>query len=1038
MSPSRPANDDLFEDDDDFEEVDELEEIPSQRQEPSDSERPRRRSRREREPEGTGFLARLRAKAVRPGEQDLVRSPFAIGLGTGALILLLASVTIWLIIGRTRSRQLYDLAQEEMKAGKYTQSIRLFKEFLDKYPRNNLAPEAKANLWRSQILTEIDGGVPAWEKGVKRLEEFIVEYREHPDFKNLQKDIREYSKQIALGTAADAEKNRTRALLPVAKNARRILERYPPKKGTSEKLRKQIRTAYENAEAAIVKQEKLDETIASVAKSLKAGNTQEALATRLRLLARYPELEGEKTLGKTLPQILKSERELVARTEPNRDALTTEQRVGLPLAATIAFHSRPRSDGDSDGRAAFIVAKDCCYGIDAVTGRPLWRRVIGRDTPFSPLPVSTVRGTQVVETLLLFESASQNLSLVELRSGKLLWRQPLGERPSGPPRLHEGQIYLATASRHLFAIEVESGRIVTRLEFPQAVLGPPALVGETDRLVIAGEQGVCYTLSIRPLECSRVSYTGHQPSSIESPLVEMGPLLLIAENADRSCLLRVIDASAESGRVRQVASYSLKGQVRDRAIIRGKDLFVPFEAEQLAAFTVTNPDDVADSDETTALAFVDAHAEKEPVSTPIFLTAGSDGQLWMASTALRKLRLTSRKIQTEPASAAPGEFTQPLQSSGNDFFIARKLPLGGAVFFSHAARSNLEGNWSTVLGAKILATIPADSGSFVCVTEGGSVFRVQQSQLVSGAFLTKESDLIDLPENTSTVLKATALGNGQIAVWIGGKQPTLWTVNKLGLVDRMWKLEEELQTAPVLLSAGIVLPYRGRIAIQRIQPGAAPVRDFRAAAGGEEPPRWRQLLALDETRLVAVDSLGRMSGVRYVTTSVPELSQIRSIEFGQPIDGPVTLANGKLAVADAGRRLQIFNASNLESSGEVALEAAATNAPWIIADRLYVETGRNTLNCYRLALKGKPIWSIPLGGASLSGAPLHIGEALIVATIDGRVRLTDVATGKILRTADAGQALVSGPRKVGSLHLVPTSDGSLYRLDSLLGSGAGK
>ena len=63
---------------------------------------------------------------------------------------------------------------------------------------------------------------------------------------------------------------------------------------------------------------------------------------------------------------------------------TTETRR---QALTLAVHTRAVTTEVSDGRKVFAVAADSVYGIDAVTGTPLWRRVIGLNTPFAPIAV---------------------------------------------------------------------------------------------------------------------------------------------------------------------------------------------------------------------------------------------------------------------------------------------------------------------------------------------------------------------------------------------------------------------------------------------------------------------------------------------------------------------------------------------------------------------------------------------------------------------------------------------------------------------------
>ena len=82
---------------------------------------------------------------------------------------------------------------------------------------------------------------------------------------------------------------------------------------------------------------------------------------------------------------------------------------------SLARRTRTRSDEASVGATVFVLAEDCCYGVDTVTGEPLWRHVIDVDPPFFPVPVTTR-----VPALLLFDGRHQDLLLVDQRSGGVL------------------------------------------------------------------------------------------------------------------------------------------------------------------------------------------------------------------------------------------------------------------------------------------------------------------------------------------------------------------------------------------------------------------------------------------------------------------------------------------------------------------------------------------------------------------------------------------------------------------------------------------
>ena len=67
-----------------------------------------------------------------------------------------------------------------------------------------------------------------------------------------------------------------------------------------------------------------------------------------------------------------------------------------------------------------------------------------------------------------------------------------------------------------------------------------------------------------------VSHVGHKrgTASVDAPLIEMGSLILLAEN-DRSdsCLLRVFRMGKPEEPIVQVETHGIEGQVRDTPVL---------------------------------------------------------------------------------------------------------------------------------------------------------------------------------------------------------------------------------------------------------------------------------------------------------------------------------------------------------------------------------------------------------------------------------------------------------------------------------------
>ena len=977
--------------------------------------------------------ARLTPKAVRPGEQDILQSPFVLMLGGGTAVLVLVSLTFWFMIGRETASRLYDAAVQELNEGKYTHAEKRFDEFLSKYPQHKLTELALIGRGKARIEKEIAGATPNWPRGLETMQEFIRRCRDLPSFPEHHDKLREYAEKTAKGAAESAEQGALRAgkledvtaqerLLQVSRDAETIVDRYSPPDAPPDQLQKQIEAARAKAEAAIRKQTRFYTEVLEIEKAIKAKTPMLALAARQRLLDNYPGFREHKKVRALLEETLDAEKSLVTPEELDRAALTEKRQPPVPGPLSLTLHTRSRTDEVSAGRAVFAVGKDCCFGIDTVTGDPKWRRVIGLDTPFFPIRVETS-----VPAVLVFDTNHKELVLLNRVNGELIWRQTIGEDLGGPPLIHEGQIYLPTLANHLYRIDVDTGRIRTRLTFSQKVLAPPVLISYSKRngLVLAGDVALLYTLSIRPLlACEAVSDLGHKAGSIQSPLVKMGRLVLMAENSHlEKCRLRALEVNEQTKRISQAAEKEINGQVRDTPVLRGKTLLVPHGQERIAAFTAS------DDGDQRPLTPIATHPLQNPVPGPMFLFAGPDDQVWMASSALRKLYLKTESIKLDPTEAAVGLSSQPLQSIGRWLYVGRQMPYSRAVFFTQTDRDEMTSYWRTVVGSRVLAMTVSQQGAAVCVTEEGSVFRISAEQIEQGGFLHEAAASLKLHENLRDPLRAVLLSDGRIAVHCGAPEPRLWIVNQAGQIEQQTKLDEPLEADPVVMGTGIVLPLPGKLRYVGRQSSTARVEDFVAPVAKERKTTWVQLAALDENQLIAVDSQGKLARIQNRQQHLAEASKL---QLDDSLDVNFCVHDGKIMLADAKARLRVLDASSMDTLSETKLDAPASNSLWLAGDRLFVETGREHLQCFAVKPELKRLWSVPLEGNPLAGEPLVSGKLLILARKNGDVWTLDPAAGSVGRRVNVGQPLSLGPMKTGNFLVVSSIGGSLYRVESAL------
>jgi outer membrane protein assembly factor BamB len=788
--------------------------------------------------------------------------------------------------------------------------------------------------------------------------------------------------------------------------------------------------------------------IAEIEKANTDRQPMRALAARRDLLAQYPEVAGDPRLAKLLDKTLQVEKSLVVREELNKPALLERTRTSassvepgrgdagtrrevsgspkLPKALCLAVHTRSLTEEQS-GRPVFVLAKDCCYAVDHVTGDPLWRRVIGFDSPFFPMSVETSR-----PGLLLFDTNRMALVLVARGTGEEIWEQPLGEAISGPPLVNQGQIYLATLGSHLYQIDLETGRVSTRISFSQKILSPPALVRNNERLIVAGDASLIYTLSTAPLACIRVTDLGHPAGSLVDGVQALGGLVLITETGRPSgTLLHVLQAKDDDTWLARLATETIEGQVRDAPVVYGTMLFVPSVPARITAFAVSDAPGHESVTQTTSLAI------PKQEDSPIFLLAGPDGQLWMAGSSLRRLKLalSGRSFALDPIETAIGISSQPLQVVGQYLFAARRLPYAGSVFFSQVDREPMAGQWRTVFGSTILAHFVPTSGDLVLIGEAGGVFSVSAPELAAGGF--KETDLTSItpPAGTTVPLRATDLGHGRVAVDCAGAPSKVWIVGQLGQVESSFALPQPLEAPPVQLDSGIVLPLPGRLRLVSSSGGVSVAEDYLAAVEKGKPSAWKATARLDANNLLALDSSGRLARLQFRSDPLPHLAAVVTKTIDRPIDQSPCVVGSRVVFVDSDAELHVLDTAALQPVFTAKLSSPAIGM-WQEGSSVLIETRDHDLLDYDLSSQPKSTFRVALHGTGPAGRSQVIGGRLIVPCRDGTVLALDPSTGVELSHMFVGQPLSGDAIDFHGQPVVTSVDGSLYSLEAAATSKA--
>ncbi|MFP6766630.1 MAG: PQQ-binding-like beta-propeller repeat protein [Planctomycetaceae bacterium] len=1030
--------------------------------------------------DGPDLLERLKPNARRPGEQETLKSPLVLGLGGGSLALLLASATFYFMLGQNTIEGYFEVPSIEVEEGRYSQAITHLEEFIQMYPGDDVfTPKAKFLLQRAKIESQIAGSAPKWKEGLEAIDEYR---RETQDLEGYGDEKKSYLfntvVKISLGSATEAgdslrDTARGRELLQLSKVATTKMNLYKTDEEKFASEQDRINSVQKEADRKLLKQEVFDDGLEKITTALEKKLPMQVLVERRKLLIRYAEFSESPVIEAELQKALALEQAAVSRDETGRDASTEDSAPQGLASLSLTLNTRVRTDEKSEGRTVFVSGRDCFYGVDSITGKPNWRRVVGLDLPFAPLQVPSVE-----PGLLLVDTKRHELLLIRSKDGGLVWRLGLAadERVTGPPLVTGGQIFLVTETDkgHLLQVSLDTGRQAVRLTFSQPLSAPPVLLSDAAHLVIAGQQEVIYTLSLRPLACQATSYLGHPAGSIEAPLLAMGGLVLLPQNGqsagsaedtekskdtdaagddpapktdakpaaageslvvvenDRidSCRLRVIALTDNGRQLAPVTEVRVVGHVRDRPMLRGRSLFVPFAGERVAAFTVS------DDPNHEPLTRVATHQVKTDHAGPIHLAVGSGGHLWMASSKLQRFQLTTDSLQLNPNRIAEGISSQPLQSIGNQMFVGRRLPHSDSVVLTKVERDaepQMKSDWRTVVGAGLLECRPLSNGLLLCVTETGGLFHLRDNEFDAPGFRFSAEGELRLPTGLATPLEAIRFADGRVAVWCKGPQARMWILNTVGTIEQEVDLQKEsLEASPVLIAGGIVAPLPGRLKVVARSSGSGPVKEYPAPVRQGKKHRWQRTVGIDKNHLLVVDDGGALVRLQFRRTPSPHLYPVSTLVLKSQLDLDPLVHEGRVVLATADRKIQVLGGSDLQVVAETSLAAVATAGPWAVGNRLLVESGRKQLLCFDLADNLKQLWSIDTQDHSVIGKPLEIGGRLIVALHHGQVLAVDPSTGQVSKTLMLGQPLSLGPRAFGKKLLVTSIDGTLYRVESLL------
>ena len=422
-------------------------------------------------PRRKGFWSWLRAvRGSQPGKYREDWGGPLMMVGGGVVILLgILAVALWLSIGRKSADEAFQSAEADYQSGAYAQARGKFESFLEKYPRHPSAPIVRVHLGLTQMRQAVERRAK-WSEALRTAKDVLGRISKEETFVDAQADLAGMLPEIANGLAAEARRTRSAKQVAEAREALRLLGKYVPKKLLPAERIREIEKSLDLTSRLLAQGTALDEAVHQIERAIGRGDIKAGYEIRARLVKENPDLANNKKLREAVESLTQAERAAVRYVAEARTAQTQEAEGSLLASEAVATPLQFGTAPGVAGHVLMVLAEGNVYGIDAATGRLLWRRHVGFETSFLPHPVSPDAASDAI----LVDAQRGELLRIESPTGSLRWRHALASGVHIYPTVLRDTVLAATDQGHLVAIVLATGASNGRMEFPQPLAAAAA------------------------------------------------------------------------------------------------------------------------------------------------------------------------------------------------------------------------------------------------------------------------------------------------------------------------------------------------------------------------------------------------------------------------------------------------------------------------------------------------------------------------------------------------------------------------------------
>jgi serine/threonine protein kinase/outer membrane protein assembly factor BamB len=937
-------------------------------------------------------------------------------IGGAALLLLLIGGAgfLWRFVGIS-AEQRFRVAEEAYSGGRYREAIRLFDEYLEAHPGHTSAEVAQIHRGLASLRQAVESG-GNWSKVLELAKQTIndmssLQFRERagPEFAALLPTL-------ARGLAEQARDQQDMKLVDEADETLKLIKAYVPSKLIPTAEMTQIDQILAQTRHELAQSDSLAKAITTIRTKIDEQQPLEGYPIARQLIKDYPNLEDNAELKEAVLAISGAVQATVTVAEPGTAPRTTP--AAGPMQATWVFSSRGGENlAALKDQVALARAGPTLFGLEASTGRVLWRRFIGFDGRAEELPSSGPSAGSA----LLFDAVSHEAVLINQQSGDLRWRIGLNDALADRFTFSGNEVLAPTESGRLFRIDAESGQVKFAWQLPQRLVVGASVARGPGVVYQLAENVNLYLLSLKDNSCLDVVYLGHEPGSITVAPAVIGRYLIMAENHRlEESRLRVFLTDEAGGAPQEVQQIDLDGHVHYPLAADNRKLCVVTDRGAMYSFDIAPP---GESEPLTKTA--EMPAEKGEPLIREYVVNGD--QIWVSGRGLSEYEIQSARgrFQLRWAADRSDLPLQPPQVLDEVVIHVHRNPASNDVVASAVERKSGKNPWQTQLAAPMAGVKSGASNQLLAIDGWGQRFTLEPNPQTAQSLETaRRVPTLEASLDNAEILML----NDQLAAVVGSgaKTARIYDLSDSDAAPRVIQLPDIVATRPVAFQGGMLAAGQGGQLFH-----VAPDGDSRAIepfaprmTPGQEAVFFGPTLINEREVLLASDQglLYRISLAEGVTPHLEAAAQITLP--GEPLTAPAVIGEAACLVTSDGH-LRWYRLPQLEEVAEpLALEGRPVWGPRRVGNRILVATDRQQLYC--LDEQQALVFQTALEHGPLAGTPIEVDDQFLVVSTTGvviRLSAEGKPRGEPIITQ---QPMLGDPLLVVDRLVLPGADGTVH------------